>query len=150
MGVFLLERIFTFPGELMAPPRVPANLNQWYPASLQSFDLPFYDFNGHRQSPSPSALARLLSLCVMHRNRPQSLRFPRTGAPHGEELGLMKPLSESLSSCFDNSFISDGAKWYGAQATGATLGIRLIWNSTGRAGGRPGKSSGNTSGSLGR
>ncbi|GKG03841.1 hypothetical protein Tco_0314228, partial [Tanacetum coccineum] len=27
-------------------PGVPANLNQWYPASLQSFDLPFHDFNG--------------------------------------------------------------------------------------------------------
>nr|GEZ60750.1 hypothetical protein [Tanacetum cinerariifolium] len=46
MWVFLLERIFTFPGELRAPPRVPANLNQWHPASLQSFDLQFHDFNG--------------------------------------------------------------------------------------------------------
>nr|GEZ25069.1 hypothetical protein [Tanacetum cinerariifolium] len=32
--------------ELRAPPRVLANLNQWYPASLQSFDIPFHDFNG--------------------------------------------------------------------------------------------------------
>nr|GEY45062.1 hypothetical protein [Tanacetum cinerariifolium] len=32
--------------ELRAPPRVPANLNQWYLASLQSFDLLFHDFNG--------------------------------------------------------------------------------------------------------
>ncbi|GJR10343.1 heat shock protein 90-5, chloroplastic [Tanacetum coccineum] len=44
--VFLFERIFTFPGELGTSPGVPANLNQWYPASLQSFDLPFHDFNG--------------------------------------------------------------------------------------------------------
>ncbi|GJQ91301.1 hypothetical protein Tco_0002440 [Tanacetum coccineum] len=39
-----------------------------------------------------------------------------------------------------------GANRYGARATGATLGIKSIWNSTGRAGGRPGKSLGNTSG----
>nr|GFD56305.1 hypothetical protein [Tanacetum cinerariifolium] len=39
-----------------------------------------------------------------------------------------------------------GAKLYGARATGAALGIRSIWNSTGRASGRPGKFSGNTSG----
>ncbi|GJV38685.1 hypothetical protein Tco_1411162 [Tanacetum coccineum] len=32
--------------ELRTSPRVLANLNQWYPASLQSFDLPFHDFNG--------------------------------------------------------------------------------------------------------
>nr|GFC49792.1 hypothetical protein [Tanacetum cinerariifolium] len=55
-------------------------------------------------------------------------------------------LSESSCSCSDYSFISDGAKRYGARATGAALRIRSIWNSTGRAGGRPGKSSGNTSG----
>nr|GEY40986.1 hypothetical protein [Tanacetum cinerariifolium] len=69
-----------------------------------------------------------------------------TGAPQGEELGLMKPLSESSCSCSDNSFISDGAKRYGARATGVALGIRSIWDSTGRAGGRPGESLGNTSG----
>nr|GEY14244.1 putative reverse transcriptase domain-containing protein [Tanacetum cinerariifolium] len=37
-------------------------------------------------------------------------------------------------------------KRYGARATGAAPRIRSIWNSTGQAGGRPGKSSGNTSG----
>nr|GFC79752.1 hypothetical protein [Tanacetum cinerariifolium] len=58
----------------------------------------------------------------------------------------MKLLSKSSCSCSDNSFISDGAKRYGARATGLAPGIRLIWNSTGRAGGRPGKSLGNTSG----
>nr|GFC67146.1 hypothetical protein [Tanacetum cinerariifolium] len=57
----------------------------------------------------------------------------------------MKPLSKSSCSCSDNSFISDGANRYGARATGAALGVRSIWNSTGRAGGRLGKSSRNTS-----
>nr|GFB62168.1 hypothetical protein [Tanacetum cinerariifolium] len=70
----------------------------------------------------------------------------KTGAPQGEELGLMKPLSESSCSYSDNSFISDGAKRYGARATGATPRIRSIWNSTGRAGDRPSKFSRNTSG----
>nr|GFD19975.1 hypothetical protein [Tanacetum cinerariifolium] len=37
----------------------------------------------------------------------------KTGAPQGEELGLIKPLSKSSCSCSDNSFILDGAKWYG-------------------------------------
>nr|GFC60719.1 hypothetical protein [Tanacetum cinerariifolium] len=69
----------------------------------------------------------------------------KTRAPQGEELGLMKPLSESSYSFFDNSFILNGANRYWARATGAAPGIRSIWNSTGRAGGRPSKSSGNTS-----
>nr|GEU36138.1 hypothetical protein [Tanacetum cinerariifolium] len=58
----------------------------------------------------------------------------------------MKPLSESSCSCFDNSFISDGSNRYSARATRVAPGIKSNWNSTGRAGGRPGKSSGNTSG----
>nr|GFD34620.1 hypothetical protein [Tanacetum cinerariifolium] len=41
---------------------------------------------------------------------------------------------------------SDGANRYGARATRAAPGIKSIWNSTGRAGGRPGKSSGKTLG----
>nr|GEX23050.1 hypothetical protein [Tanacetum cinerariifolium] len=69
----------------------------------------------------------------------------KTGASQGEELGLMKPFSESSCSCSDNSFISDGANRYGARATGAAPGIKLIWNSTGRAIRRPGKSLGKTS-----
>nr|GFC69852.1 hypothetical protein [Tanacetum cinerariifolium] len=79
-------------------------------------------------------------------NEPSFFLTNKTGASQGEELGLMKPLSESYCSCSDNSFISDGAKRHGARATGATPGIKSIWNSTGRAGGRPGKFSGNTSG----
>nr|GEZ23990.1 hypothetical protein [Tanacetum cinerariifolium] len=51
-----------------------------------------------------------------------------------------------LKQQFENFIGSNGAKWYGARATGAAPGIRLIWNSTGRAGGRPGKFLGNISG----
>ncbi|GKG00061.1 hypothetical protein Tco_0301751 [Tanacetum coccineum] len=73
-------------------------------------------------------------------NDPSFFLKNKTGAPQGEELGLMNPLSEIESSCncSDNSFISDGANRYGARATGASPGINSIWNSTGRAGGRPG------------
>nr|GEZ35461.1 hypothetical protein [Tanacetum cinerariifolium] len=53
--------------------------------------------------------------------------------------------SEMKEFCSDNSFISDGANRYGARATGTAPGIKSIWNFTGRARGRPGKSSGNTS-----
>ncbi|GKC85825.1 hypothetical protein Tco_1141542 [Tanacetum coccineum] len=79
-------------------------------------------------------------------NDPSFFLTNKTGAPQGEELGLMKPLSESSCSCSDNSFILDGASRYGARAIGAAPGIKSIWNSTNRAGGRLGKSSGNTSG----
>nr|GFA80055.1 hypothetical protein [Tanacetum cinerariifolium] len=83
----------------------------------------------------------------MHiRNDPSLFLTNKTGASQGKELGLMKPLSESYCSCSDNSFILNGAKRYGARATGAAPGIKSIWNSTGRAGGRPGKFSRNTSG----
>nr|GFC51933.1 hypothetical protein [Tanacetum cinerariifolium] len=70
-------------------------------------------------------------------NEPSFFLTNKTGAPQGEE---------SSCSCSNNSFISDGAKRYGSRATGAAPRIRLIWNSTSQAGGRPGKSSGNTSG----
>nr|GFA02888.1 hypothetical protein [Tanacetum cinerariifolium] len=79
-------------------------------------------------------------------NEPSFFLTNKIGASQGEELGLMKPLSESYYSCSDNSFISDGARRYGARATGAAPGIKSIWNSIGRAGGRPSKFSGNTSG----
>ncbi|GKG47015.1 hypothetical protein Tco_0504212, partial [Tanacetum coccineum] len=58
----------------------------------------------------------------------------------------MNPLSESSCNCSDNSFISDEANRYGARATSTAPGIKSIWNSAGRAGGRPGKSLGNTFG----
>ncbi|KAJ0715029.1 hypothetical protein HanPI659440_Chr13g0496371 [Helianthus annuus] len=47
-----------------------------------------------------------------------------TGAPHGDELGYMKPLSSSSSSCFFSSCISVGASPYGALAIGVVPGIR--------------------------
>nr|GFC20783.1 hypothetical protein [Tanacetum cinerariifolium] len=56
-----------------------------------------------------------------------------TGAPQGEELGLIKPLSDSFFSCFDKSFIPEGASRLGARATGAApasavaLGIYLAY-----------------------
>ncbi|GKF46827.1 hypothetical protein Tco_0136629 [Tanacetum coccineum] len=79
-------------------------------------------------------------------NDPSFFLTNKTGALQGEELGLMKPLSERSYSCSDNSFISDGASRYGARATDAAPGIKSTWNSTDRAGGRPDKSSGNTLG----
>ncbi|GJW28805.1 hypothetical protein Tco_0045680 [Tanacetum coccineum] len=78
-------------------------------------------------------------------NDPSFFLTKKTRAPQGEELGLMKPFSESSYSCSDNSFILDRTNRYGAQATGAAPGIKSIWNSTGRIGERPDKSSGNTS-----
>ncbi|GKF64383.1 hypothetical protein Tco_0187831, partial [Tanacetum coccineum] len=78
-------------------------------------------------------------------NDPSFFLTNKIEAPQGEKLGLMKPLSEISCSCFDNSFILEGVNRYGARATGAAPRIKLIWNSTGRAGGRPDKSSGNSS-----
>ncbi|GJU29043.1 hypothetical protein Tco_1172632 [Tanacetum coccineum] len=46
----------------------------------------------------------------MHiRNDPSFFLTNKTGAPQGEELGLIKPLSDSSFSCSDNSL-----SWYGA------------------------------------
>nr|GEZ13270.1 putative reverse transcriptase domain-containing protein [Tanacetum cinerariifolium] len=59
------------------------------------------------------ALHKGLGVVLMQREK--------TGAPQGEELGLMKPLSESSYSCSDNSFILDEANRYGARATGRLL-----------------------------
>ncbi|GJT00902.1 hypothetical protein Tco_0822071 [Tanacetum coccineum] len=83
----------------------------------------------------------------MHNRKDQSFFFTnRTGAPQGEELGLIKPLSVSSYSCSASSFISDGANLYGARATGVASGNKSIRNFTCRVGGIPDKSSGKTSG----
>ncbi|GJS64500.1 hypothetical protein Tco_0679064 [Tanacetum coccineum] len=50
----------------------------------------------------------------------------QTGAPQGEELGLMNPLSASSYNWVDNSCISDGASLYGDHATNAALGTKSI------------------------
>ncbi|KAJ0466365.1 hypothetical protein HanIR_Chr14g0671261 [Helianthus annuus] len=47
-----------------------------------------------------------------------------TDAPHGDELGCIKPFSSSLSNCFFSSCISVGASRYGALAIGTVPGIR--------------------------
>ncbi|GKG16810.1 hypothetical protein Tco_0361767 [Tanacetum coccineum] len=71
-------------------------------------------------------------------NDPSFFLKNKTRAPQVKELGLMNPLLESSCSCSDNSFILDGATRYSARAMGTAPGIKSIWNSTGRAGGRPG------------
>ncbi|GKF98032.1 hypothetical protein Tco_0293853, partial [Tanacetum coccineum] len=61
----------------------------------------------------------------------------KTGAPQGEVLGWIKPRSANSCSWSDSSCISEGANLYGAQATGATPGIKSICNSTWRTEGKP-------------
>nr|GEW32239.1 putative reverse transcriptase domain-containing protein [Tanacetum cinerariifolium] len=64
---------------------------------------------------------------LVHKKYPSFFLTNRTGAPQGEELGLMKPLSVSSCSCSASSFISDGANLYGARAIGATpVGVITI------------------------
>ncbi|MFS7897881.1 hypothetical protein Hanom_Chr00s013561g01750971 [Helianthus anomalus] len=83
----------------------------------------------------------------MHKRIDPSFFFTkRTGAPQGDELGLIKPFANSSSNWVLNSFISVGANLYGALAIGAAPGIMSILNSTCLSGGKPGSSSGKTSG----
>ncbi|KAJ0588125.1 hypothetical protein HanIR_Chr04g0170971 [Helianthus annuus] len=83
----------------------------------------------------------------MHRRiDPSFFLTNKIGAPQGDELGLIKPLAKRSSNCVLNSFISVGANLYGALATGAAPGMISIRNSTCRSGGKPGSSSGKTSG----
>ncbi|GKC37859.1 hypothetical protein Tco_1050243 [Tanacetum coccineum] len=53
-----------------------------------------------------------------------------TGAPQGDELGVINPLLRSSCSFLYSSCIFDGAKRYGTLATVAAPDTRLIWNST--------------------
>ncbi|MFS8020988.1 hypothetical protein Hanom_Chr16g01422211 [Helianthus anomalus] len=67
----------------------------------------------------------------MHIRKVLSFFFTNnTGAPQGEELGRIKPLSKSSCNCLDSSSSSVGAKRYGARAIGAAPGASSIWNST--------------------
>ncbi|KAJ0470417.1 hypothetical protein HanIR_Chr14g0718601 [Helianthus annuus] len=68
------------------------------------------------------------------------------GAPHGDELGWINPLSSNSCSCFLSSCISVGASLYGDLAIGDVPGTRSMRNSTCLSDGSPGSSSGNTSG----
>src|SRR3954469_14795422 len=70
----------------------------------------------------------------------------RTGQPHGDELGRMKPFSNKASSWILSSANSCGAILYGRLETGAVPGIRSTMNSTHLSGGMPDSSSGKTSG----
>src|SRR3954466_15139389 len=70
----------------------------------------------------------------------------RTGQPHADELGRMKPLVSKASSWIFNSANSRGAIFYGRLEIGAVPGIRSTMNSTHLSGGIPDNSSGKTSG----
>ncbi|GJR50683.1 hypothetical protein Tco_1401204 [Tanacetum coccineum] len=65
----------------------------------------------------------------MHiRNDPSFFFTNNTRAPHGDELGRIKPFSNNSCSCLDNSFILDGAKRYGARATGAAPALLRLFS----------------------
>ena len=69
-----------------------------------------------------------------------------TGAPHGEELGRIKPFSSKSFNCSFNSFNSAGAILYGGIDIGVVPGNTSMEKSISRSGGKPGSYSGNTSG----
>src|SRR4051812_23898286 len=70
----------------------------------------------------------------------------RTGQPHGDELGRMKPFANKASSWILSSANSRGAILYGRLEIGVVPGIRSTMNTTHLSGGMPSRSSGNTSG----
>src|SRR3954470_18314227 len=70
----------------------------------------------------------------------------RTGQPHGDELGRMKPFSNKSSSWVLSSANSRGAILYGRLEIGTVPGTRSTMNSTHLSGGTPGSSSGKTFG----
>src|SRR3954471_10494209 len=70
----------------------------------------------------------------------------RTGKPHGDELGRMKPFANEASSWVLSSANSCGAILYGRLEIGVVPGIRSTMNSTHLSGGIPDSSSGKTSG----
>ena len=82
----------------------------------------------------------------MHNRRVLSFFFAnRTGAPHGEVLGLMNPLSSSSYSWTLSSCNSAGAILCGVIEMGEIPGCNSIPKSTSLCGGSPGSSSGKTS-----
>src|SRR3954464_11620424 len=70
----------------------------------------------------------------------------RTGQPHGDELGRMKPFANKASSWILSSANSRGAILYGRLEIGSVLGIISTMNSTHLSGGMPDSSSGKTPG----
>nr|GFA10146.1 hypothetical protein [Tanacetum cinerariifolium] len=79
----------------------------------------------------PGCVVGFCDRLSMHmRNEPSFFLMNNTGVPHGDELGRIKPFSDSSFCCSDSSFNSDGANRYGARATGVAPGIRSMRNST--------------------
>src|SRR4051812_38496326 len=70
----------------------------------------------------------------------------RTGQPHGDELGRMKPFDNKASSWIFSSANSCGAILYGRLEIGAVPTIKSTMNSTHLSGGIPVSSPGKTSG----
>src|ERR1044071_9865007 len=71
-----------------------------------------------------------LTIINTHAKTSVLLLHNNIGAPHGEELGRMKPFSKSSYNWLDNSCISGGARRYRARAIGAAPGASSIPNST--------------------
>src|SRR4051812_27696908 len=70
----------------------------------------------------------------------------RTGQPHGDELGRMKPFANETLSWVFSSANSCGAILYACLEIWVVAGITSTMNSTALSGGMPGSSSGKTSG----
>src|SRR3954469_14054017 len=70
----------------------------------------------------------------------------RTGQPHGDELGRMKPFAKKASSWVFSLANSCGAILYGHLEIGVVPGMRSTMNSTHLSGGISGSSSGKTPG----
>ena len=82
----------------------------------------------------------------MHSRRVLSFFFAnKTGAPHGEVLDLMNPLSSNSCIWTLSSCNSTGAILCGVIEMGDVSRCNLIWKSTSLCGGNPDSSSGKTS-----
>jgi len=86
-----------------------------------------------------------LTIVNAHLLLPSFFFTNNTGAPQGETLCLINPLSEYSCNCFFSSASSMGAIRYGALKIGVVSGMTSIENSRTRSGGNSGRSSGNTS-----
>ncbi|KAF3619113.1 hypothetical protein FXO38_33072 [Capsicum annuum] len=77
---------------------------------------------------------------------PSFLRMNKTGAPHGDTLGLINPLSRRFFNYFFNSLSSAGAILYSGIDMGYVSGRRSISKLIPLSKGTPERSSGNISG----
>ena len=78
-------------------------------------------------------------------NDPSFFFTNSTGAPQGEKLGLMNPLSNRSCNCAFSSFNSAGAIRYGAMDMGFIPGMSSMLNFTFLSSGKPDNSPENTS-----